>query len=44
MSQWTERVRSHSVWQQMETLGPALDQAAMREDIDPSTHDGVERI
>jgi hypothetical protein len=44
MSQWTERVVSHSVWQQMETLGPALDQAAMREGIDPSTHDGLERI
>lgn len=44
MSQWTDRIRSHTVWQQMKTLGPALDQALTREGIDPSSIDGLERI
>ena len=44
MSLWADRIRSHTVWQQMETLGPALDEALRREGIDPSSTDGFERI
>jgi hypothetical protein len=44
MSQWTDRVLSHAVWQQMETLGPALDQALSREGIDSTSIQGIERL
>ena len=44
MSQWTERILSHNVWQQMTTLGPALDQAVAREGIDAPSIDGFERV
>jgi hypothetical protein len=44
MTQWAERVRNHSVWQQLQSLGPVLDQAAKREGIDPQTSDSLERL
>jgi len=44
MSQWTERITNHTVWQQMSALGPAIDSAVAREDIDPSKIDGIERV
>lgn len=44
MSTWTERVRSHAVWQQLETLGPAVDQGLGREDVTPTALAGLNRI
>lgn len=44
MSQWTDRITNHTVWQHMSALGPAIDSAVAREDIDPSNIDGIERV
>jgi hypothetical protein len=44
MSQWDDRIRNHQVWQQMEALGPAIDQAVVREGIDAEVVGGLERI
>ncbi len=44
MSQWADRVRSHPVWQHMQSLGSAIDQAVAREDIDQQGVDGWERV
>lgn len=44
MSQWTDRILSHPIWQHMTALGPAIDRAVAREDIDPPSLDGLERV
>ena len=44
MSQWTDRVQNHAVWEHIRSLVPALDQALDREDIDPSATAGIERV
>jgi len=44
MSTWTDRVRSHAVWQQLETLGPAVEQALGREAVSPSASAGLNRL
>jgi hypothetical protein len=44
MSQWTDRVKQHPVWQHLADLGPQLDEALKREDIEPDTVVGIERI
>lgn len=44
MSTWTDRVRSHAVWQQLETLGPAVDQGLAREGVTPTASAGLSRI
>jgi hypothetical protein len=44
MGQWEDRILSHGVWQSMETLGPAIDKALAREDIEPSTLENLERV
>lgn len=44
MSTWTDRVRSHPVWQQLETLGPAVDQALGREAVTPAASAGLNRL
>lgn len=44
MSQWTDRIRSHPVWQQLAALGPVLDQAAAREGNDATAVDAIERL
>ena len=44
MSNWTDRIKSHSIWQQLETLGPATDQALSREGVIPNTFEGLNRI
>jgi FtsZ-binding cell division protein ZapB len=44
MSQWTERVRDHQVWNQLTALGPAIDEAIAREGNDPTVVDGLERL
>jgi len=44
MSQWIDRILNHSVWQHMTALGPSIDRAIAREDVDPPSIDGLERI
>ena len=44
MSTWTDRIRSHAVWQQLESLGPAVDQALARDDVSASSLAGLNRI
>src|SRR5437879_4478261 len=44
MGQWEDRILGHGVWKSMESLGPAIDKALAREDADPSTIDGLERV
>lgn len=44
MSNWTDRVRSHSVWQQLESLGPAVDQGLGRDDLSPAALAGLNRV
>lgn len=44
MSQWSERIKSHAVWRQLESLGPAIDQAVGRDGTDAEALDGLERL
>lgn len=44
MSEWTDRVRTHQVWQELATLGPVIDQAAEREGNDTAVIDSLERL
>jgi hypothetical protein len=44
MSDWTARIDNHTIWQQMQTLGPAIDQALGREGIEPLSTGGLDRI
>jgi len=44
MGAWTDRIKNHSLWQQLSILGPTLDQAFTREGIEASTLDGLHRL
>lgn len=44
MSLWIERVNTHPLWQNLETLGPVIDQALARDGVDASTLDGLARL
>ncbi len=44
MSQWTERIKTHQIWTELNLLGPAIDQAAAREGNDITVIDGLERL
>jgi len=44
MSQWTDRIRNHAVWKQLEALGPILDAASAVEDSTPLAIGGLERL
>lgn len=44
MSTWTDRIRSHPIWQKLETLGPAVDQALGREVVSPAASAGLNRL
>lgn len=44
MSIWTDRIQTHSIWSQLETLGSVVDLAFGREEINPSTYEGLNRI
>lgn len=44
MTQWSERYKSHQVWQFLQNLGPAIDNAFNREGTDPETLDGIARL
>jgi hypothetical protein len=44
MSQWTDRVRQHGVWQQLGSLGSAIDQSLERDGVDALAMEGLERL
>lgn len=44
MTQWSERYKSHQVWQLLQNLGPAIDNAFNREGTDTETLDGIARL
>jgi len=44
MSEWDDRIRKHPVWETMRALGPVIDQAEAREDVDPVALSALERI
>lgn len=44
MSTWTERIRTHAIWQQLEILGPLLDRAMARENLEPDVFEGLNRL
>lgn len=44
MRVWTDHIQSHAVWQQLETLGPLVDQALSREDVSLPASSGLIRI
>ena len=44
MSQWGERVRNSPVWGQLEALGPAIDDALVKADLDAISIESLERL
>jgi hypothetical protein len=44
MSQWIDRINTHPVWNELKSLGLAIDQASAREANDIAVVDGLERI
>lgn len=44
MSQWIERIKIHPVWEELKSLGSAIDLALAREGNDADAIDGIERI
>jgi len=44
MSTWTERIRTHDVWTQLEALGPVIDNAKLRAVFDIPATEGLERL
>jgi len=44
MAQWSERYKSHQVWQLLQNLGPAIDNSFNREGIDTETLDSLARL
>lgn len=44
MSAWKDRVKTHQLWQNLEALGPVIDQALSREDADSAAIDGLNRL
>jgi hypothetical protein len=44
MSQWTEQLRTHTVWPALEALGPSIDEALKREGLDPSLAEQLVRV
>jgi hypothetical protein len=44
MTQWNERFKDHAVWQTIQALGPAIDQALAKESSDPATLEMLSRL
>jgi hypothetical protein len=44
MSQWTERLKNHPIWNRLENLGPAIDDALKREGAEPQSIEGLARL
>jgi hypothetical protein len=44
VSQWTERFKNHPIWNHLENLGPAIDDALKREGIEPQSTESLARL
>lgn len=44
MSTWTDRIRNHNIWQQLEMLGPTVDRALEREEPHPTAFASLNRM
>lgn len=44
MAQWSERYKNHQLWQLLQNLGPAIDNAFTREGTDAETLDALARL
>lgn len=44
MGQWIERINTHPIWDELKSLGLAIDNAAAREGNDAAVVDGLERM
>jgi hypothetical protein len=44
MNEWDQRIRKHSVWGEMQSLGPTLDTALNVDEISPDSMAGIERL
>lgn len=44
MGTWTDRVKNHPLWLQLNTLGPTIDQAYTRDGVEASALDGLHRL
>ncbi len=44
MSDWIERFKNHQIWNQLQNLGPAIDDALKREGNDPPSTEGLARL
>lgn len=44
MSKWSERITSHSIWEEMKALGTVLDIVAAKEITETTTFEDIERI
>jgi hypothetical protein len=44
MSQWIERINTHPIWEELKSLGNAIDLALARDQTDASVIDGLERM
>ena len=44
MSQWIERINTHPVWNELKSLGIAIDLALTRDGNDVAVIDGIERV
>lgn len=44
MGFWVDRINSHSIWNQLETLGSSVDLALGRDDVTPNVYEGLNRV
>jgi hypothetical protein len=44
MSTWTDRIRGHEVWKELDGLGPAIDRAESRWTTDAQAKEGLQRL
>ena len=44
MTQWSDKFKTHQLWQHLQELGPAIDSAFNAEEIEPESLDGLARL
>lgn len=44
MAQWAERFKNHPIWNHLQSLGPAIDDALKREGLEPPSIEGLARL
>lgn len=44
MNQWDQRIRSHRIWELLNTIGPSIDKALERPELPPEAVDSLERL